>query len=282
MLGVEHISHSYSWPVLRDVTFSISAGELLAIIGPNGSGKTTLVKSIVGLVKPDSGRMVLDGRDLREMTRREVAQLIGYVPQESSIRFPLTAMEFVLQGRFAQGRLLGFESDEDLCEARRAMEITETLDFAARLVAELSGGERQRVMMARALASAPRLLVLDEPVANLDIAHQVKMLQLIISLVAGGKMSAVVVTHELNLAAAFATRILMLSRGEILACGPPRETMTAERLRALFGARLLVDENPVTGSARVSLCEDVTALSSSESPVPGYASDGAAKGGCEG
>ena len=256
MLEVQEISYSYAWPVLKGISFGVSEGEVVAVFGPNGSGKSTLIKILVGILKPASGSVRLDGRDLGEMSRREAARLIGYVAQESTVRFPLTALEFVLQGRFAQGRLLGFESDEDLRAATRAMEMTETDGFAERLVGELSGGERQRVTLARALASQPQLLVLDEPVANLDISHQLKTLQLIRNLVTGGRMSAIVVTHDLNLAAEFATRVLMIKDGGVLACGPPHQTMTAELLRDLFGSEVLVDFNPVTGAPRVTLCCD--------------------------
>src|ERR1041384_4005258 len=195
MLEVSDIRFSYAEPVLKGLTFALREGELLALLGPNGAGKSTLVKLIVGILRPAGGRLLLDGRNLQAMSRREAARLIGYVAQESTVLFPLTAMEYVLQGRFAQGRLIGFESDDDLREARRVMELTETTEFAARPVQELSGGERQRVMMARALVSRPRLLVLDEPVANLDIAHQVKMLELVRRLTAEGEMSAIVVTR---------------------------------------------------------------------------------------
>ena len=256
MLEVRGIKHAYSWPVLKAVSFDVADGELLAVLGPNGSGKSTLIKIIVGVLSPGSGVVTLDGRDLHSMRRREAARLIGYVAQESSVRFPLTAFEFVLQGRFAQGRLLGFESEEDLLEAKRAMEMTETLEFASRLIGELSGGERQRVTLARALASRPRLLVLDEPVANLDISHQVKTLELVRRLVADRSKSAIVVTHDLNLASEFATRILMLKCGEVLACGPPRETMTSSRLGEVFGANLLVDLNPLTGAPRITAYRD--------------------------
>jgi iron complex transport system ATP-binding protein len=231
----------------------LEAGSVLAILGPNGAGKSTLVKLIVGILRPAGGRLRLDGRDLRAMSRREAAHLIGYVAQESAVMFPLTALEYVLQGRFAQGRLIGFESEDDLREARRVMELTETADFAARPVRELSGGERQRVTLARALVSRPRLLVLDEPVANLDIAHQVKTLELVRRLTGGGEMSAIVVTHELNLAAEFATSVLLLKAGAAVAHGPPREVMTESHLRAVFNAPLAVDANPTSGAPRITI-----------------------------
>jgi iron complex transport system ATP-binding protein len=256
MLQVNDIRFGYDAPVLNGVSFDLGAGELLAVIGPNGSGKSTLLKIILGIISPASGAVAFDGRELSSMSRREAARLIGYVAQESSVRFPLTAMEFVLQGRFAQGRLLGFETREDLREASRAMEMTETTQFASRLIGELSGGERQRVMVARALASRPRLLILDEPVANLDIAHQVRILGLIRRLTQQGEVSAIVVTHELNLASEHASRILMLRAGAILACGTPNRVMTEENLRTLFECTLIVDQSPVSGAPRVTITRE--------------------------
>ena len=253
MLNIRDIRFSYGGPVLKGVSCDVAAGELLAVIGPNGSGKSTLLKIILGFITPSEGSVILDGRPLKSISRREAARLIGYVAQESSIQFPLTAMEFVLQGRFAQGRILGFESDEDVRQATRAMQMTETEQFAGRLIGELSGGERQRVMVARALASNPKLLIFDEPVANLDISHQVKILEMVRNLASQGEISAIIVTHELNLAAEFATEVLMLRSGEMLAFGTPREVMNETNLRNLFDANLIVDMNPVSGAPRVTI-----------------------------
>jgi iron complex transport system ATP-binding protein len=239
--------------VIDDVSFTVGAGELVVLVGPNGSGKTTLLKSLLGLLRPAAGSVRLDGRDIEALSRREIARLIGYVPQDSSVRFPLTALEFVLQGRFAHGRVLGFENDRDVMEAQGAMEMTSTLELGGRPVTELSGGERQRVMVARALAGRPRLLLLDEPVANLDISHQIKTLDLVRRLTTDSDISAIVVTHELNLASEFATAAVMLKNGRVLANGPPHEIFTAESLNTLFGADLLVDKNPLSGAPRITL-----------------------------
>lgn len=257
MLEVSDIRFEYAAAVLKGITFRVAGGELLSVLGPNGAGKSTLLKIIMGLLTPASGKVSIEGQNIASLPRKKAAQLIGYVAQETVIRFPLTAMEFVLQGRFAQGRLLGFESDEDLSAARRAMEMTETEPFAGRLVGELSGGERQRVTLARALAARPRLLVLDEPVANLDIAHQVKLLELTRRLTVEEGISAIVVTHELNLAAEFASRVLLLKAGEMLACGRPQEVMNEENLCALFGTRLLVDANPISRAPRITVVAPV-------------------------
>ena len=253
MLQVRDIRFSYVEPVLKGLSFEVGSGKTLAVLGPNGSGKTTLLKTIVGILSPSTGSVLIDGRNLTRASRREAARLIGYVAQESAVRFPLTAMEFVLQGRFAQGRLVGFESEEDVREAERAMDLTETTSFSSRILSELSGGERQRVMLARALASRPKLLVLDEPVANLDISHQVKMLDLVSRLVAEEGMSAVVVTHELNLAAEFATAVLLLKSGEVVAFGEPADALREERLRSVFETDLIVDVNPRSRAPRITL-----------------------------
>jgi iron complex transport system ATP-binding protein len=253
MLEVKDIKFNYATAVLKGISFQVAGGELLAVLGPNGAGKSTLLKTIVGLLTPSGGSVFVEGQNIKDMPRKTAARLIGYVAQEISMRFPLTAMEFVLQGRFAQGRLIGFESDEDISQAKRAMELTETYQFACRLVSELSGGERQRVALARALASRPRLLVLDEPVANLDISHQVKLLELTRRLTSEENIAAIVVTHELNLAAEFATRTLLLKAGEMMACGSPQEVMNEANLCSLFNANLLVDANPISHAPRVTI-----------------------------
>ena len=191
--------------------------------------------------------------NLASISRRESAQLVGYVAQDSSLRFPLTAMELVLQGRFAQGRLIGFESERDVREAEWAMDVTETSEFGGRSLDELSGGERQRVMLARALAVRPKLLVLDEPVANLDISHQVKMLDLVRRLTIETGLAAIVVTHEVNLAADFASSTLLLKSGEMIAFGAPTEVMTESLLRDVFETDLMVDVNPASRAPRVTL-----------------------------
>jgi iron complex transport system ATP-binding protein len=240
-------------PVLRGVSCEVAAGEVLAVAGPNGSGKSTLVALLDGLLAPASGRVTLDGRPLAGVSRREVSRAVGYVAQSAEFHFPLTVLEYVLQGRFAHGHLLGFETDADLEAARRALEMTDTAAFASRHIGELSGGERQRVMLARALAGEPRALLLDEPTATLDISHQVRMLDLVRGLAHAGRMAVAVVTHDLNLAAEFADRVLLLGGGEVRGAGAPGDVLTPELIESVFGAPVVVDRSPVTGAPRVTV-----------------------------
>lgn len=255
MIRAENISFRYgrSVPVLRDVSIDVREGEVLAIAGPNGSGKSTLVSVLDGLLTPHSGRVLLGDRPLRSMSRREVALAVGFVGQSAEFHFPLTVLEYVLQGRFAHGHLLGFETDADVDAANRVLRLTGAESFAARHLDELSGGERQRVMVARALAQEPRVLLLDEPTANLDIAHQIRILALVRSLARDSQMAVAVVTHDLNLAAEFADRVVLLADGQIRGCGTPSEILTPERIESVFGTPVLVDANPVTGAPRITV-----------------------------
>jgi iron complex transport system ATP-binding protein len=239
--------------VLDGVSCEVVPGEVLTIAGPNGCGKSTLMALLDGLLEPESGEVLLDGRPMRGRTRREVARAVSYVAQSTDFHFPLTVLEYVLQGRFAHGHLLGFETDEDLAAAERALEMTGTTAFAGRHIDQLSGGERQRVMLARSLAQEPRALLLDEPTANLDIAHQVRMLDLVRSLAHGCRIAVAVVTHDLNLAAEFADRIVVLGGGTVRGLGAPREVLTPDLIEAVFGAPVVVDRSPVTGAPRITV-----------------------------
>lgn len=255
MIRAEQVSFGYGngEPVLRDVSVELCEGEVLAIAGPNGSGKSTLVALLDGLLTPKCGRVLLGDRGIHEMSRLEVARAVGFVAQSAEFHFPLTVLEYVLQGRFARGHLLGFETDADVHAATRALELTGAGDFAARHLDELSGGERQRVTVARALAQEPRVLLLDEPTANLDIAHQIRILALVRRLARERRMAVAVVTHDLNLAAEFADRLILLSDGRIAGTGTAAEVLTPERIESVFGVPVLIDANPVTGAPRITV-----------------------------
>lgn len=253
MLEVRHISVSYGdREVLRDVSMTLRSGEIVALLGANGAGKSTLVRALNGTVPTTKGDITIDGKPLVELSRREIAQRIAVVAQENETRFPVTVLEFVLSGRFVHGGAFGWETPKDIEFARAALAECDLSAFEGRLMNHLSGGERQRVVLARSLAAGASILLLDEPTANLDLAHQAMMFGRVKDRCAGCGSSAVVITHDLNLASEFADRILLLKGGMIQASGGPQEVLSAENVRDVFGINVLLDTNPASGNVRVT------------------------------
>lgn len=253
MLDVINISVSYGErTVLGNVSFDLCEGKIIALLGANGAGKTTLIKSLNGTVPPSTGDIKLGDRSLSSISRREIAGKVAVVAQENETRFPITVLEFVLSGRFVHGGAFGWEMPEDVEFANKALADCDLQSYSSRLMNELSGGERQRVVLARAIATNARILLLDEPTANLDIAHQAMMFRLVRKRCEENDCSAVVITHDLNLAAAFADEIIMLKDGCIAAMGKPEEVLTAENISNVFGVEVLLDENPASRKVRVT------------------------------
>jgi iron complex transport system ATP-binding protein len=253
MLLAEDISVLYGErPVLDRVSFTLADGEVLALLGANGAGKTTLVRSLNGTVALSGGEIVVDDIPLRKLSRREIASRIAVVAQENETRFPVTVLEFVLSGRFVHGGSFGWESEADIEAANQALADCDLTEYSSRSMNELSGGERQRVVLARALATNARILLLDEPTANLDLAHQAMMFRLVRERCDRDSASAVVITHDLNLAASFANEVLMLKDGRVAAKGAPSEVLTAENVRKVFEVDVVLDAHPVTGGVRVT------------------------------
>jgi iron complex transport system ATP-binding protein len=237
---------------VSEVSLQAEPGQLIAIIGPNGAGKSTLLRVLNQSIAAASGDVLLDGRPLVSYARRAIARRIAVVAQEADLRFPVTVMEFVLGGRYAWSTAWGWETDQDVEIARSILRETELEEFAARLMNELSGGERQRAVVARALATEAKIFLLDEPTANLDLAHQATMLRLVRGRCDNRESAAVVVTHDVNLAAEFADQAMLLKDGRVIAMGPPRKVFTAERLRKVFDLEVLVDAHPITGAPRIT------------------------------
>lgn len=252
LLRLRNISFSYQHPVLSNITLEVKAGEVLALLGQNGAGKSTLLAIASGTLIPQSGEVWLIDQPMDQFSRREIARQIGYVAQAGELHFPLTALEYVMAGRFARVTAFGFDSPREVESAMNALAATDAAHFASRLFDELSSGERQRVVLARALAQEPQVLLLDEPTVNLDLSHQSMLLTLVRRLARERQIGVVVVTHEINLAAEFADRIALLKNGALLDCGAPHEVLTEKLLSEVFNAALIVDTNPRSGKPRVT------------------------------
>jgi len=258
-LLLEQASYAYAAHAQEAPLFTLEATslrarqrELVAIVGPNASGKSTLLRLMSGALPPLSGRVQLDGFEVSKLEARTRAQRIAVVQQESPLLFPVRVWDYVMQGRHPYGRGLHFETPEDARVAEAALEHVGALHLRARWVHQVSGGEKQRVVLARALAQQPLLLLLDEPTLHLDIGAQVELLRLLRRLADTGWHTVVVVTHELNLAADFADQIALIARGKCLAVGPPAEVYRREVLESMFGAALEV-EPAADGQPRVTV-----------------------------
>lgn len=238
--------------VLRGISLDLEEGKITAVLGPNGAGKTTLIRALNGAIPIAIGEVIINKRPISSLSRREIARQIAVVAQENETRFPVTVSEFVLSGRFARGRAFGWETETDIAIAERAMLRCDLAGYAARLMNELSGGERQRAVLARALAAESRILLLDEPTANLDLAHQAQMFRLVREICRSEGVSAIIITHELNVAAEFADKVILLSEGSIYAAGPPAEVLNEMNLKEVFGISVLRDDHPVSGNPRIT------------------------------
>lgn len=219
--------------ILKDIAMKARQGEFLVVIGPNGAGKTTFLKAVAGLLDA-SGEVLLGGRSLALIARRQRALLLGYLPQGHEFHWPLSVLDVVGLGRLPRGAGADL-SEEDRNAVARAMEETGVSGFAGRTVTTLSGGERARVALARVLATEADLILADEPTASLDPRYQLVVLDILKRHAARGAVVAVL--HDLGLAARYADRLLILDEGRVVAAGPPREVLTAERLATTFGVR---------------------------------------------
>ena len=237
--------------VLHELSFAVETGEFFVIIGPNGSGKTTLLKAIAGLLTPDSGDIALMGRPLSDYSRKEGAQVVAYVPQQLPLDFPFTVAETVLMGRTPHLGLIGHEQKRDYEIAEQAMGFTDVLHLAGRRLQQLSGGELQRVIIARAICQQPRIILLDEPTASLDPAHQIRIMDLMEQLRIEQNITVIMVSHDLNLAALYGDRLLLIKDGAMVRAGSPKEVCSYEMLEQTYGCCMLVDESPVGKVPRI-------------------------------
>jgi len=223
---------------LGPVDLSIRRGECWAILGPNGAGKTTLLKLLAGLLKPSAGSIRLGGRELAEVSARDRAKRIAFLPQHPPFALGFSVREVVLMGRYPHRSLGLFESLGDYAVCDQALHATDSFRFAHRRIDSLSGGEAQRVHLAAALAQQPELLLLDEPTASLDLHHQMAILDILCAGAANEGLGVVFVTHDINLAAQFCTHVLVLNHGKPVAAGPPEQVIDPDVLAPVYGVPL--------------------------------------------
>jgi len=251
ILKVKNVSFSYdSIEALKGVSFEAEEGKILGIIGPNGSGKTTLIKCINKVLKPQEGVVLLDDINLATLNQKEIAQKIGVVPQ-FSFRFPFTVFDTVLMGRFPYLKRFAREKKEDFDIVEECFNLCGISHLAERLITEISGGEYQKVIIARALAQRPEVLLLDEPTLHLDINHQIEILELLKSLAKKKNLIVIMVSHDLNLAARFSDKILILKKGKIFKVGLPDEVFTPSVLKEVYGIEVEVLKDKITGSVNI-------------------------------
>lgn len=244
--------------VFDGLTCEIRQGEVLGIVGPNGSGKSTLLKLLARVLRPQGGTIHLFDRDLSVPSQADIAKQVAFVPQDASVTFPFSVQDIVLMARFPHRRHgwlpgLGWERQEDYEIVRQAMEHLDVDGIAERAFSELSAGERQRVLIARALAQSASVMLLDEPSAFLDLHHQLEMCQTLSRLHRQGRLTIVLVSHDLNLASQYCERILLLDRGKVVGLGRPEEILRAPVLEPVYRCKVLVDRHADSGRPRVSL-----------------------------
>lgn len=254
VLSAANLAFAYDGqPVLDQVDLSLKPGDMVGVIGPNGSGKSTLLGMLCGLLPPKSGQVFLHGKPINHYKRDEVARRLGMVPQAAELAPGFSVLETALAGRFAVmgGRV--FESAEDLEAARQALEQTGIWQLRERRAGELSGGECQRLALARALAARPGILLLDEPTSALDLEHQLRIMSMLERACHDDGLAVCLVSHDLNLASLYCSRLLLLAKGKPLAMGPPQEVLTPGLLSQAYKVKVAVDAEPSRGRPRVTL-----------------------------
>lgn len=235
MLTVKDICFSYrEKPVLENIDLEVRKGEIIGILGPNGCGKTTLLKLLNRNLHPRSGRILMEGKDLEDLSKRRIARHIAVVPQSNEIRFAFSVRDIVSMGRMPFLDRFQGESSEDMRIVEEAMEKTNIADFADRLINTMSGGERQRVIIARALAQRPEVILLDEPTLHLDINHQFEVLDLVKRLSEEEGLTVIIVSHDLPMVVKYCDRMVLIHDHRVHALGTPEEVLTTENMRTVF------------------------------------------------
>ena len=261
--SLNHLTFGYRLPwgktqnaVLRDFTCAIESGKIVGILGPNGSGKSTLLKLLTRVLRLQAGTIELFGQHLHAFSQAEIARSVAFVPQETQQSFPFTLAQMVLMGRYPHHSGWGgwhWEDSSDLAVAYTAMVDLDVAHLGTRLISDVSGGERQRAIIARAIAQEPKILLLDEPTAFLDLHHQLEIARILRKLNRERGLTVVMVSHDLNLASQYCDHLILLDGGRMIKEGPPEKVIEPDILEAVYRCRVLVDRHPQSGMPRVSL-----------------------------
>jgi len=251
-LEVSSLSFKYdNKSILNNLSFNIKEGEFVSVIGPNGSGKSTLLKCITNINRPNKGFVSIEEKAIDEYKAKELAKKVAVVPQDTFIDFDFTVFDIVIMGRSPYLGRFERESEEDYRITKEALESTNTLELMNRKISQLSGGERQRVIIARALAQKPDIILLDEPTSHLDINHQMEVLSLLKKLNKEKKMTLLLVIHDINLAARFSDRLILLKDGKILSIGTPNEVITPQNMEVAYNMDMIITNNSFTNSPHI-------------------------------
>ena len=254
MISIKNISAGYgSDLVLKDVSIDIDVGQFVGLIGPNGSGKTTLLRVLSNVLTPRAGQVLLEGHDLQKISKRKLARTIACLPQDISLNLSFTVREITLMGRYPHLPKIGRETGTDFEIADRAMALADVSHLSDRLITEISGGEKQRTLIAMCLAQEPEVLLLDEPTSHLDVGHQLSVLDLIQKLNHRSDMTVIAVFHDLNLAAEYCHRLMVLDKGQVESVGTPKDVLTSDMIQKVYGAKVLTEKNPVSQKPHIIL-----------------------------
>ena len=241
-LKINDVAFSYSSvPVLKNITYEAEGARFISILGPNGVGKSTLIHCINKILSPTGGSVFIDGEDVKEITIKELAKKIGYVPYSSNDTFPLTVVDTVLMGRHPHSKWKSLDNDLDI--VYDTLKMLGISHLAMRPFNELSAGQHQKVMLARGLVQEPQILLLDEPTSNLDIRHQLDVTKMLKRLSVEKQILIIMISHDINIAAKYADEVIMMHEGTIYAVGTPSDVITAENLRTVYGVESLVVED---------------------------------------
>jgi len=239
--------------IVRDIRLNVDKGEFVGIIGPNGAGKSTLIRAISRIIRPRRGTVLYQGRDLWKTPANDVARSLAVVGQDTLIVFEYSVRDIVFMGRIPHIKKFRKESAKDFDVIEKCLALTNTEGIADRFINELSAGERQRVIIAKALAQEPALLILDEPTSHLDISHQIEIFDLLKGLSAHEGLTVLAVLHDLNLASEYCDRLILMSEGTVFADGTPKDVLDYKTIERVYKTVVLVEENPISKKPYVFL-----------------------------